>query len=67
VLTEKVLEISLDAMDRMTRACRDAGVKLAVTYQRRMSPDNRAVKKLLESGQLWARFAGGHAGEILAR
>ncbi|NBV23772.1 MAG: gfo/Idh/MocA family oxidoreductase [Proteobacteria bacterium] len=57
VLTEKVLEISLDAMDRMTRACHDAGVKLAVTYQRRMSPDNRAVKKLLESGQLGRVFA----------
>lgn len=57
VLTEKVLEISLDAMDRMTRACREAGVKLAVTYQRRMSPDNQAVKRLLDAGQLGRVFA----------
>ena len=46
VLTEKVLEISRDAMDRMMRACREANVKLAVTYQRRMSPDNRALKQI---------------------
>ncbi len=57
VLTEKVLEISLDAMDRMTRACRDAGVKLAVTYQRRMSPDNITVKHLLDAGRLGRVFA----------
>lgn len=57
VLTEKVLEISAEAMDRMTRACRDAGVKLAVTYQRRMSPDNVAVKRLLEAGRLGRVFA----------
>ncbi len=57
VLTEKVLEISTDAMDRMMRACRDAGVKLAVTYQRRMSPDNIAVKRLLDAGRLGRVFA----------
>ena len=57
VLTEKVLEVTVDAMDRMTRACRDAGVKLAVTYQRRMSPDNVAVKRLLEGGKLGRVFA----------
>jgi len=57
VLTEKVLEISTDAMDRMIRACRDAGVKLAVTYQRRMSPDNVAVKRLLDAGAFGRVFA----------
>ena len=57
VLTEKVLEISTDAMDRMMRACRDAGVKLAVTYQRRMSPDNVALKRLLDEGRLGRVFA----------
>ena len=57
VLTEKVLEISRDAMDRMMHACRKANVKLAVTYQRRMSPDNRALKQLLDAGRLGRVFA----------
>ncbi|MFM8471197.1 MAG: Gfo/Idh/MocA family protein [Limisphaerales bacterium] len=57
VLTEKVLEISREAMDRMMGACRNAGVKLAVTYQRRMSPDNRALKQLLDAGRLGRVFA----------
>lgn len=57
VLTEKVLDISRDAMDRMMAACREAGVKLAVTYQRRMSPDNRAIKQLLDAGRLGRVFA----------
>ena len=57
VLTEKVLEISRDAMDRMMHACREANVKLAVTYQRRMSPDNRALKQLLDAGRLGRVFA----------
>jgi predicted dehydrogenase len=57
VLTEKVLEVTRDAMDRMTQACRDAGVNLAVTYQRRMSPDNVAVKRLIEAGKLGRIFA----------
>ncbi len=52
VLTEKVLDITREAMDRMIAACREAGVKLAVSYQRRASPDNLAVKRLLESGSL---------------
>ncbi|MGH8017844.1 MAG: Gfo/Idh/MocA family protein, partial [Opitutaceae bacterium] len=52
VLTEKVLGITREAMDRMIAACRDAGVKLAVSYQRRASPDNLAVKRVLENGSL---------------
>jgi UDP-N-acetyl-2-amino-2-deoxyglucuronate dehydrogenase len=57
VLTEKVLEISVPAMDAMSRACTDAGVKLAVTYQRRMSPDNHSLKTLLDSGRLGKVFS----------
>lgn len=57
VLTEKVLDISREAMDRMMQACGAAGVKLAVTYQRRMSPDNRAIKQLLDAGRLGRVFA----------
>ena len=57
VLTEKVLEITTDAMDRMIHACESANVSLAVTYQRRMSPDNQKVKQLLDSGNLGKIFA----------
>jgi predicted dehydrogenase len=57
VLTEKVLDISREHMDAMTTACETAGVTLAVTYQRRMSPDNVAVKALLDSDALGKVFA----------
>lgn len=57
VLTEKVLDISLANMDAMCAACEAAGVKLAVCYQRRMSPENRAVKELLATGRLGKVFA----------
>ncbi|MEM7384773.1 MAG: Gfo/Idh/MocA family oxidoreductase [Verrucomicrobiota bacterium] len=57
VLTEKVLDISTDHMDAMINACDQAGVTLAVSFQRRMSPDNAAVKKRLDSGELGKVFA----------
>lgn len=57
VLTEKVLEISRTNMDAMIGDCEAAGVKLAVSYQRRMSPENQTLKKLLESGALGRVFA----------
>ncbi len=57
VLTEKVLEINRENMDAMIADCEAAGVKLAVSYQRRMSPENRLLKKLLEDGTLGRVFA----------
>lgn len=57
VLTEKVLDVTRANMDAMTEACQTAGVTLAVTFQRRMSPDNVAVKHLLETGALGNVFA----------
>ena len=57
VLTEKVLEITRPRMDRMIAACETAGVNLGVSYQRRMSPGNMAVKRLLENGTLGRVFA----------
>ena len=57
VLTEKPLEISLEAADRCIEACRRAGVTLGVCFQRRMSPDNAAVKGLLAAGALGRVFA----------
>jgi UDP-N-acetyl-2-amino-2-deoxyglucuronate dehydrogenase len=57
VLTEKPLEISLEAADRCIEACRRAGVTLGVCFQRRMSPDNAAVKSLVASGKLGRLYA----------
>jgi predicted dehydrogenase len=57
VLSEKPLEISLEAADRAIAACRAAGVTLGVCFQRRMSPDNVAVKGLLSAGKLGKVFA----------
>jgi predicted dehydrogenase len=57
VLTEKVLDISRANMDAMEAACTEAGVQLAVCFQRRMSPHNQAVKSLLQSGALGRIFA----------
>jgi UDP-N-acetyl-2-amino-2-deoxyglucuronate dehydrogenase len=57
VLTEKPLEVSLERMDAMIGACRRADVRLGVAYQRRMSPDNRALKALLDDGRLGRLYA----------
>ena len=46
VLTEKPLDVSLENMDRMIEACRQADVRLGVAYQRRMSPANILLKKI---------------------
>jgi UDP-N-acetyl-2-amino-2-deoxyglucuronate dehydrogenase len=56
-LTEKPLEISLAAADRCIASCRTAGVTLGVCFQRRMSPDNAAVKSLLTAGKLGTLYA----------
>lgn len=50
VLTEKPLEITLPKMDEMISVCREAGVRLGVSFQRRMSPANIELKKMLDSG-----------------
>ncbi len=50
VLTEKPLDINIVNMDRMIAACHDAGIKLAVSFQHRMSPDNQRIKEMLSTG-----------------
>lgn len=50
VLTEKPLDITLSNMDKIISACSRAGVKLGVTFQHRMSPDNVMLKKLIDNG-----------------
>ncbi len=57
VLTEKPVATTTTGADEAISACRAAGVTLGVCYQRRMSPDNRAVKALLAAGTLGRVFA----------
>lgn len=57
VLTEKPLGITRAAMGQMINACENAGVTLAVCYQRRASPDNRAIKSLIEKNAFGKIFA----------
>lgn len=57
VLTEKVLGIDRPSMDRMIEACEKARVTLGVTYQRRTSPDNIALKRLLDERALGRVYA----------
>lgn len=52
VLSEKPADITLENIDRMIAACREANVKLGVIFQRRTSRLWRAVKKTIESGGL---------------
>lgn len=57
VLTEKPLDITIDAMDSMIDICRAHGVKLGVAYQRRTSPDNKVIHDLIKEGKLGKIFA----------
>ena len=57
VLTEKPLDISIENMDLMINSCKKANVKLGVAYQRRTSPDNITVKKLIQENKLGKVFA----------
>jgi UDP-N-acetyl-2-amino-2-deoxyglucuronate dehydrogenase len=57
VLTEKPLDISLKAIDKMISACRKANVKLGAVYQRRLSGDNPVIKQMIDKGELGKIFA----------
>lgn len=57
VLTEKVLDIRAESMDRMIRVCRDRDVRLGVAFQSRTHPDIRAIKRLLEAEQFGRVYA----------
>jgi predicted dehydrogenase len=52
VLTEKPLEVTRTAANSMMDACRRNGVTLGVCYQRRASPDNAAVRALIQERKL---------------
>lgn len=53
VLTDKPLDITRENMDMIMSACEEAGVQLGVCFQRRMSPDNQTLKKLVEGELPW--------------
>jgi predicted dehydrogenase len=52
VLSEKPVATTIADADEAVSACRAARVTLGVCYQRRMSPDNIAVRRLIRSGAL---------------
>ncbi len=57
VLSEKPLDIRLEAIEAIIAGCRKNRVKLGVCFQRRMSPDNAAVKRLIDEGRLGRIYA----------
>lgn len=52
VLTEKPMAVTSSDMDRMITACRDAGVKLGVVFQRRTTPRFKMIRDALAKGEL---------------
>lgn len=58
VLTEKPMDVTLEQADRLIEACRSAGVKLGVVFQRRFAGISRAIKKAVEDGDLGKLILG---------
>ncbi|HVL24931.1 MAG TPA: Gfo/Idh/MocA family oxidoreductase [Thermomicrobiales bacterium] len=52
VITEKPMAISAEGATQMIDACDQAGVRLAVIFQNRLSPDVFKVKRAIEAGLL---------------
>jgi len=52
VLCEKPLALSLDEVDAMSAACREAGVVLAEAFMYRHHPQTLKVKELLDAGAI---------------
>ncbi len=57
VLSEKLLAVSSLQAQQMLSACQQAGVTLAVAFQRRTGADNRALKQLIATGALGKIFS----------
>lgn len=60
VMIEKPLEVNLGRIDRLVDACDTAGVKLAVIFQNRFSPDYQRLKRAVEE-QEFGRLLLGNA------
>lgn len=52
VVTTKPIEVTLEAADRLIKACADAGVMLAVDFEYRYLPSSVIVKEAIDSGLL---------------
>ena len=52
VICEKPLEVTLERVDRMIRACRENGVMLAGIFQRRFLEAVQQFKKAVDAGRL---------------
>lgn len=52
VLSEKPLSTDLENADQMVTACREAGVRLAVSHQYRFTPLFRHAKEWIQSGRI---------------
>lgn len=52
VLVEKPMALSLEGARQMVRACQDAGVVLMVNHEMRRLGSTRAMKRVLQSGEL---------------
>ncbi len=51
VVVEKPLEVTTERCDQIIRACDDAGVRLAVTFQSRFHESSRLMKKAVDEGR----------------
>ena len=58
VMCEKPVEITLPKIDEMVKACRGAGVKLGVIFQRRTSGMWHKIKKTIDQGCLGKMVLG---------
>lgn len=52
VISEKPMAITADGVNRMIEACEDAGVRLAVIFQNRLSADVVKIRRAIEKGYL---------------
>jgi len=58
VITEKPMAVTLESMDRMTSACREAGVSLSVIFQYRFNRETLRLKRALDAGLFWRPVLG---------
>lgn len=56
VISEKPIAVTVKAADGMVKAAKESGVKFAVMYQERCTPEYQAVRKLVNEGKLGALY-----------
>ena len=58
VLTEKPMDVRVSKARELIRVCREAGVKLAVIFQRRTSPATQRIRQAVQGGELGKMHLG---------